>query len=92
MSVIAPDFKGVYFVNLDTGAVRDLFIPEYFDDMLKRAGGGYSKSMELYTNEKVTPEYSCLFRQLFNYDILENLFLKNKIPDFIYQKTEGIEI
>ena len=36
LSVLAPEFKGVYFVDLDRDTVRHLYIPFYFEKNFKR--------------------------------------------------------
>lgn len=88
-SVIAPEFKGVYFVNLRADTVRDLFIPEYFEEMLRQSGGRFSKALRLYAHEKVKPQYYDQFEHLCDYKLLEKLLLTGVPPEFLYEKTDG---
>ena len=48
MSMLAPVFEGVFFVNLETDTVRQIFIPSYFQEMLKECGDKYSRALLLY--------------------------------------------
>lgn len=41
LSILAPVFEGVFFVNLETDTVRQIFIPSYFQEMLKECGDKY---------------------------------------------------
>lgn len=92
LSVLAPDFKGVYFVNLDNDTIRHLFIPSYFEEMLKETNDQFSKALFLYANRIVMPEYRNQFINFCRYENLKIQLNRNTTPEFIYQKIDGTYI
>ncbi|MCQ4637620.1 sensor domain-containing diguanylate cyclase [Anaerovorax odorimutans] len=89
LSIIAPEFKGVYFVNLSTDTVRHIFIPDYFEAMMKKSGGKFSEAIRLYARELVKPEFSSLFQPVCDYRELESQLYGRDVPGFVYQKKDG---
>ena len=87
LSVLAPEFKGVYIVNLADDSVRHLFIPPYFEGLLTESGNVFSKAIRLYGKRIAKPEYSHLFDHVADYAQLEQELDDN--PEFIYQKQNG---
>ena len=55
LSVLAPEFKGVYFVDLDRDTVRHLYIPFYFEKILKETGDVFMEMTPILT---VQEEYT----------------------------------
>lgn len=92
LSVFAPVFKGVYFVNLETDTSRQLFIPDYFSRMLEESGGRFSKAILMYARQLVEPEYEKMFERFCDYESLENLLGEEDIPDFTYRKKDGSHV
>lgn len=45
--VLAPAFKGVYFVNLETDTSRQIFIQLILKEMLEESNGRFSKALML---------------------------------------------
>lgn len=86
LSVLAPDFCGVYFVNLSTDDIRHLYIPDYFEECLKEENDKFSKALILYAKRKVKPKYFDSFIKLCDYDDLERRLDKDEVPELIYQK------
>lgn len=86
LSVLAPEFKGVYFVNLNTDTIRHLFIPEYFKKDLEEAKYCYSKAILLYANHQVKAQYHSLFEELCDYEALRKALEDGLTPTLIYQK------
>lgn len=89
LSVIAPNFRGVYFVNLDTDSVRHIFIPDYFEEMLEQSDQRFSQAIHLYANQVIHPRFSHAFEELCSYESLGNLLDEGIVPELCYQKTNG---
>lgn len=89
LSVLAPVFKGVYFVNPETDTLRQIFIPDYFQEMLHETGGQFSRALLLYAHRMVEPDYLPQFEQFCDYSRLENLLDGDEVPGFVYQKKDG---
>lgn len=92
LSVFAPVFKGVYFVNLETDTPRQLFIPDYFSQMLEESDGCFSKALLMYAKQLVEPEYTGLFERFCDYSYLEKLLDEEDIPGFTYKKKDGSHV
>lgn len=88
LSVIASEFKGVYFVNLSRDSVRHIFIPAYFEVMLDRSEGKFSDALILYAEELVRPEYREDFKRFVDYRLLEELLNRGEVPELVYQKMD----
>lgn len=89
LSVLAPEFKGVYFVDLGVDTIRHLYIPSYFEEMLKETGDIFSKALLLYTQRIVKPEYHQQLEKFCDYNYVETQLNKNANLEFTYQKTNG---
>lgn len=89
LSVLAPEFKGVYFVDLGSDTIRHLYIPPYFEEMLIEAGDVFSRALYLYAQRIVEYEYRQQLMNFCNYSYVEKQLKKNTMPEFIYQKTDG---
>lgn len=89
LSVLAPEFKGVYFVDLDKDTVRHLYIPFYFERILKETGDVFSKALLLYADGNVRPEYIENFKSVCDYNNLKLKLSDNITPEFLYQKKDG---
>ena len=89
LRVLAPVFKGVYFVNLETDTLRQIFIPSYFEKMLEESRDSFSKALLMYANRMVEPKYVRLFEQFCDYGNLEMMLDGDEIPGFTYQKRDG---
>lgn len=89
LNVLAPEFNGVYFVDLGTDTVRHIFIPPYFEAMLEEAGDVFSQAMQIYADRMVTPPYREAFRAVCDYTQVEKQLSENRTPKIVYQKTDG---
>lgn len=89
LSVLAPQFKGVYFVDLDTDSIRSLFIPSYFQRILAEKDGNFSKGLLLYASQLAKPDYYEAFVQLCDYGALRERLDRGDMPELIYQKNDG---
>lgn len=92
LSVLAPNFKGVYFVNLDNDTIRHLFIPSYFEEILKETNDQFSKALLIYSNRIVMPDYRNQFIHFCKYEDLKKQLDRNITPEFNYQKIDGTYI
>lgn len=86
LEVLAPEFKGVYFVNLSNDRVRHLYIPSYFEECLLEADDHFSKAFLLYAQRNVKPEYYHYFEKLCNYADLQNRLEIDHVVELTYQK------
>lgn len=89
LSAVAPQFRGVYFVDLSKDSSRYLFIPSYFEELLNEAGGRFSKGILLYARELVKPDYYEAFVHICDYDALQEQLDGGTLPELIYQKKDG---
>lgn len=87
LSVIAPEFSGVYFVNLSEDSIRHLFIPDYFEECLKEANDRFSVALIIYAKKIVKPEYYDYFVEVSNYTKLKEQL--DNPPEYIFQKNSG---
>ena len=89
LSVLSPEFTGVYFVDLNKDTIRHLFIPDYFETILNKTGDKFSKALSIYAQDLVKPEYVSQFQKFCNYHDLETLLQGSRAPEFTYQKKDG---
>lgn len=89
LEVLAPEFKGVYFVNLNQDTIRHLFIPPYFESILKATDDKFSQAMNVYADQIVVEEYREILKQFNNYEHLISLLDEDITPECIYQKMNG---
>lgn len=87
LSVIAPEFNGVYFVNLSSDRIRHLYIPDYFEECLKEANNKFSEALMLYAKKFVSPKYYDYFLEVSNYTKLKERL--DNPPEYIFQKKSG---
>lgn len=89
LALLAPEFKGVYFVNLSQDTVRHIFIPPYFEECLRETDDQFSKALLLYARNYVKQEYNQKFEEVCNYTKLEEKLEGRCMPEFTYQKING---
>lgn len=89
LDVLAPTFKGVYFVDLEHDTVRHLFIPPYFAEMLEEAGDVFSKALKLYAEQIVAVGFQKEFKRFCDLTFVKKQLDMDNTPEFIYQKTDG---
>ena len=92
LSVLSPEFKGVYFVDLGLDTIRHLFIPSYFEEILKEAGDIFSKALRLYIHRIVDAQYRESFEKFCDYSYVEDQLKKHNTLEFTYQKTDGTQL
>lgn len=89
LSVLAPEFKGVYFVDIGSDTMRHLNIPNYFEEILNETNDVFSKALSLYNERFVKPRFRSDFSKFTNYHNLEEKIMKETTPEFTYQKQDG---
>lgn len=89
LEVIAPKFKGVYFVDLSKDTVRHLYIPSYFEVCLQESENRFSKALLLYARKIVKPKYYDCFERLCDFVELEKRLSNGEMPEFVFQKIDG---
>ena len=89
LSILAPEFKGVYFVDLGLDTIRHLFIPAYFEGLLKEANHVFSKALLLYIYRFVVPQYHQRFEKYCDYSYVEAQLKDHATMEYTYQKTDG---
>lgn len=89
LKVLAPAFKGVYFVDLETDASRQLFIPDYFKGMLEESHNRFSHALMLYAHRMVKPGYEAFFEDVCDYGKLRGMLEEGGISGFTYEKIDG---
>ncbi len=88
LKIIASYFLGVYVVNLATDNTRTIYIPDYFEKMLRRSDFKFSKALRLYADEYVVAEDSEKFLKLFDYSAIERT-LAGGTAEIAYSKPNG---
>lgn len=89
LSVLAPEFKGVYFVDLGLDTIRHLYIPSYFEEMLKECNDVFSKALYLYNHQVVISKYQEQFEKFCDYHYIEMQLNNSASLEFTYQKIDG---
>lgn len=89
LAILAPEFKGVYFINLVSDTMRHLFIPPYFEEMLKEVDNKFSKALYLYIHRMVVSQYRSQFEKFCDFSYLEQQLNNNAALEFTYQKIDG---
>ena len=60
--------------------------------MLKECGDKYSRTLLLYADRMVEPQYASLFELCCDYSRLEAMLEGEEIPDFTYRKKDGSQL
>ena len=89
LSILAPEFRGVYYVNLSNDTTRHIYIPKYFESFLQEAEDEYSRALLLYAQSIAKPEYYQDFERLCDYGQLEQQLEAGAAPELIYEKLNG---
>lgn len=89
LQVIADEYKGVYMVNPDEDTCRHIYVPPYFQALLKKHKGCYSKAIGEYCKTMVRKEDQYLFENIFDYEYVLEKLKKGEQISFTYQKTDG---
>lgn len=89
LTALAPQFKGVYFVDLNRDSIRGLFIPSYFEKFLVEEDGKFSKGLLLYAERLVEPAYREAFEALCDFDALSQRLDRGDAPTLLYRKNDG---
>ena len=89
LNVIAREFSGVYFVNLQHDTLRHIYIPDFFLKLLEETNDCFSGAMRLYIERFVEREYQESLADIIDYDKLSEKLCENESVEFTYKKTDG---
>ena len=92
LDIIAHQFAGVYFVNLNKDTNRHIYTPDFFSRFLEETDDCFSAAVRLYVEKFVRCEYYDRFEDILDYDKLDKRLSETGTVQFTYQKTDGIWI
>lgn len=92
LAVLSSNFTGVYFLNLNTDSIRNIYMPEYFKKMLKKTEGKFSMALKNYIHVMVAPKDQDKMERLLDYEKLSEALEKGIRPEVEYEKKDGSHI
>ncbi len=92
LKIIAPKYKGVYFVNTITDEVRYIYIPEYFKEILRQCRNKYRKAIEIYKDKYIEPSYHEKFMKMCDYKFLNEELKEKGFLKYEFMKKDGLQI
>lgn len=92
LSFLSTEFKGVYFVDLGTDRIRHLYIPQYFEEILKETDEIFSKALIIYGDRFVKKEYRNGFKDFCDFKNIIEQLNKDMIIKFTYQKVDNVTV
>lgn len=87
--VIAEYYQGIYVVDLREDQTRSIKVPRYFADLLNQAGHCQSKTLELYWQEMMDPDYVSAFQMVTDFENLRRELKHRRQVEFLYRKNNG---
>lgn len=91
-SVLSSKYVGVYIVNLHLDTMRYIYIPSYFAEEMRKAGGKFSIALQGYAEHIVLASGSQEFLQFADFKRVEELLDRGQRPDLYYEKQDGSHI
>lgn len=88
LRAIARNYRGVYVVNMKTGRMRSIFIPEQFKQMEANANGRFYVALREYQRKVVREDWHAEFERLFDYDEVRQCIEEKGMLHMTYQKTD----
>lgn len=92
LNAIALEYKGVYMVDPDKDTCRHIYIPEYFQHLLQKYNGIFSKAIRAYCDEFVCENDQELFHTVFDFDLILKQLRDKKPFGFTYEKKDGSKV
>ena len=92
LNIIAKQFPGVYFVDLEHDTTRHIHTPDFFTEFLEETNSCFSAAMRLYVERSVKRVYHDRFDDVLDYDKLAKELKETETVQFTYQKTNGVWI
>lgn len=89
LTLLAPEFKGVYFVDMSKDTIRHLNIPSYFEEILKETNEVFSEALKIYNERMIRKEYQKRFTCFCDFKKIEERMENNINPELTYQKNDG---
>lgn len=65
---------------------RSIKVPRYFADLLQEAGHCQTKTLELYCERLLDPDYVAAFQSVTNFDNLRRRLEKKRQVEFLFHK------
>ena len=90
LDIIAQQFPGVYFVDLESDTNRHINTPEFFLEFLKETDNCFSAAVRLYEERFVSSEYHDNFEEVLDYDKLDKKLKQHGEVQFTYRKKDGL--
>ena len=84
--VIAEYYQGIYVVDLLEDQTRSIKVPRYFADLLQEAGHCQTKTLALYCERLLDPDYVAAFQSVTNFDNLRRRLEKKRQVEFLFHK------
>ena len=92
LNVIAHQFPGVFFVDLERDSHRYIFTPDFFPGFLEKTDSSFSGAIRIYMEKYVKPEYHSRFEAVLDYNKLEKKLSEKGSVQFSYLKLSGDRI
>lgn len=92
LEVAEHHYRGVYFVNLDTDDVREVFARAYFYHALQVAGNKFSATFHQYMAETVDKQSRRNLQNFFDYQQIGEQVALGQRPTVEYTKADGERI
>lgn len=89
LKVIEPIYKGVYFVDLDSDTVREVFITEEFKKFLDKSDNKFSVALQEFALRMIRKSYMPRIQSLCNYDELRAKLEKDNVAKLTYDQMDG---
>ena len=86
--VISDYYQGIYVVDLEKDLARSIKVPRYFEELLQRAGHCQSKTLDLYCQELMDPDYVASFRAVTDYDNLRQKLQTQRQVELLFHKRD----
>ena len=90
LDIIAHQFAGVHFVDLESDTTRYIYNPDFFSEFLEETDNCFSAAIRMYVDKFVKPEYYDCFEEILDYDKLDQKLSETEDIQFTYQKINGV--
>ncbi len=87
---LAPNYLGVYLVDLGTDQMSSVITPEYFRTIVRRHHGAYQASIQDYCTEIVAREDQAAFVAEIDYDVVRQKTKAGEAVNFTYRRRDGL--
>ncbi len=92
LSAIAPHFRGCYMVNLKTDEFRIIYIPRFFEKIIKETGGKFTPAIKAYAASQVSSDSQREFSMFFDYKWLKKHLSTENFASLSYKRADGSSV